>query len=123
MKRRIPAFRFRIADLGQEFLDGCCFKKNPDPQKGNALRIKTRAPLDKIMGSLKEVTLPHPAALADLLRFLMEKTPELKPYAGFGAGDVQPYGLVVWRGGKMLTLSDIVNPMDELEMIPMVAGG
>jgi len=30
---------------------------------------------------------------------------------------------LVWRGGKMLTLSDIVNPMDELEMIPMVAGG
>jgi hypothetical protein len=75
------------------------------------------------MGSVKEVTLPHPASLANLLRFLVEEKPELKPYAGFRPGDVQPYGLLVWRDQELLTLSDIVNPMDELEMIPMVAGG
>jgi len=100
-----------------------CFKKKPYPQKGNSLKIKARAPLDKIMGSLKEVSLAHPATLADLLRFLMEETPKLKPFAGFRPGDVQPYGLLVWRGAKLLTLTDIVNSMDELEMIPMVAGG
>ena len=79
--------------------------------------------LDRILGPFKEVSLPHPATLADLLRFLAEESPELMPYAGFGPKDVQPYGLLVWRGGKLLTLSDIVNPIDELEMIPMVAGG
>ncbi len=87
------------------------------------MKIETRAPLDRILGPLKEVDLPHPFTLGDLLRLLSEEAPELKPYAGFGPNDVQPYGLLVWRGGKLLTLADIVNPMDELEMIPMVAGG
>ncbi len=82
-----------------------------------------RAPLDRILGPFKEVSLSQPSTLGGLLRILVEETPELKPYAGFGPGDVQPYGLLVWRDGKVLTLSDIVNPMDELEMIPMVAGG
>ncbi len=87
------------------------------------MKIKTRIPLDRILGPYREVDLPHPTSLSDLLRLLMEERPELKPYAGFGPKDVQPYGLLVWRDGKVLTLSDIVNPMDELEMIPMVAGG
>lgn len=87
------------------------------------MKIRTHAPLDKIMGPAKELTFQTPIPLSDLLRFLMEETPELKPYAGFRPKDVQPYGLLVWRGGKLLTLSDVVNPMDELEMIPMVAGG
>ncbi|NWF54342.1 MAG: MoaD/ThiS family protein [Syntrophaceae bacterium] len=87
------------------------------------MKVKVRTPLDKIMGSLKEVPLHHPAMLADLLRMLMEEAPELKPYAGFRPGDVQPYGLLVWRGAKLLTLTDMVHPTDELEMIPMVAGG
>ena len=87
------------------------------------MKIKIRAPLDKIMDPLKEVALPNSTPLSDLLRKLMEETPELKPYAGFRPGDVQPYGLLVWRGGKLLTLTDMVHPSDELEMIPMVAGG
>ncbi len=87
------------------------------------MKIKMRAPLDRILGPIKEINLSCPSALGDLLRFLAEETPDLKPYAGFGPKDVQPYGLLVWRNGKMLTLSDIVNPEDELEMIPMVAGG
>ena len=87
------------------------------------MRIKTRAPLDRMLGLCREVSFPNAAPLSDLLRFLMEEAPALKPYAGFGPRDVQPYGLLVWRGGKLLTLSDTVNPTDELEMIPMVAGG
>lgn len=87
------------------------------------MKIKMRAPLDRILGPFKEVNLSHPSTLGDLLRSLVEETPELKSYAGFGPKDIQPYGLLVWRGGKVLTLSDIVNPMDDLEMIPMVAGG
>jgi len=87
------------------------------------LKIKTRAPLDKIIGAVKELTLQNPVPLSDLLRMLMEEAPELKPYAGFRPGDVQPYGLLVWRGAKLLTLTDMVHPTDELEMIPMVAGG
>ena len=87
------------------------------------MKIKMRAPLDRITGPLKEVPLKHPTSLADLLRILAEESPELKPYADFGPKDVQPYALLVWRGGKLLTLTDIVSPSDELEMIPMVAGG
>jgi hypothetical protein len=90
---------------------------------GYSLKIKMVAPLDRMLGSCREVSLQQPARLADLLRFLMEENPELKPYAGFNPGDVQPYGLLVWRGGTLLTLTDMVNPADELEMIPMVAGG
>jgi hypothetical protein len=82
-----------------------------------------RSPLDRILGPFKEVNLSHPSTLGDLLRFLVEETQELKPYAGFGPKDVQPYGLLVWRDGKLLTLSDIVSPTDELEMIPIAAGG
>jgi len=87
------------------------------------VKIETRPPLDRILGRFKELEVLHPRTLGDLLRSLMEENPELKPYAGFGPKDVQPYGLLVWRGGKLLTLSDMVNPMDKLEMIPMVAGG
>ena len=87
------------------------------------MKVKFRAPLDRMLGSGREVSLRDPATLANLLQILAEETPELKPYAGFSPGDVQPYGLLVWRGGKLLTLSDVVNPMDELEIIPMVAGG
>jgi hypothetical protein len=76
-----------------------------------------------MLGPLKEIDLSAPSTLGELLRFLVEETPELKPYAGFGPKDVQPYGLLVWREGKLLTLSDIVTSTDELEMIPMVAGG
>ena len=82
-----------------------------------------RAPLDRMLGPFKEVNLPHPSPLGDLLLLLVEETPDLKPYASFGPKDVQPYGLLVWRNGKLLTLSDMVNSVDELEMIPMVAGG
>ncbi len=87
------------------------------------MKITTRAPLDRILGLFKDVNISKSATLGELLRLLMEETPELRPYASFGPKDVQPYGLLMWRDGKVLTLSDIVNPMDELEMIPMVAGG
>jgi hypothetical protein len=87
------------------------------------LKIKMCAPLDRMLGPFKEMNLPHPSTLGDLLRLLVKETPALKPYAGFGPKDVQPYGLLVWRNGKLLTLSDMVNSVDELEMIPMVAGG
>ncbi len=81
------------------------------------------SPLDRIVGRVKEVSLAHPISLADLLRSLAKETPVLEPYSGFGPGDVQPYGLLIWRDGNLLTLADIVNPTDELEMIPMIAGG
>lgn len=82
-----------------------------------------RAPLDHFMGPLKEVPLKHPVSLADLLRSFAEESPEFRAYAGFGPKDVQPYALLVWRDGDLLTLMEIVNPDDELEMIPMIAGG
>jgi hypothetical protein len=98
--------------LGQKFLREVKF-----------LKIKMHSPLDQIVGQVKEVSLAHPISLADLLRSLADETPVLAPYAGFGPKDVQPYGLLIWRDGKLLTLVDILNPTDDLEMIPMVAGG
>ncbi len=87
------------------------------------MKIKTHPPLDQIMGPVKELPVDHPVSLADLLRSLLEETPALAPYAGFGPKDVQPFSLLVWRAGKMLTLADILNPNDELEFIVMIAGG
>ncbi len=81
------------------------------------------SPLDQIVGRVKEVPLTHPISLADLLRCLAKETPALAPLVGFGPKDVQPYGLLIWRDGKLLTLVDVLNPTDDLEMIPMVAGG
>jgi hypothetical protein len=89
----------------------------------NFLKIKMYSPLDQFVGQVKEVSLAHPISLADLLRSLTDETPVLVPYSGFGPKDVQPYGLLIWRDGKLLTLADILNPTDELEMIPMIAGG
>ncbi len=87
------------------------------------MKIKMHSPLDQIVGRVKEVQVTHPISLADLLRSLAKETPVLAPYLGFGPKDVQPYGLLIWRDGKLLTLVDVLNPMDDLEMIPMVAGG
>jgi hypothetical protein len=87
------------------------------------LKIKIHPPLDQIVGRVKEISLAHAVSLADLLRSLAEETPALAPYSGFGPKDVQPYGLLTWRDGKLLTLADTLNPTDELEMIPMIAGG
>ena len=87
------------------------------------MKIKMRAPFDRIMGPVKEVSLQHPVSLAELLRALGKESPGFMPYAGFGPKDVQPYGLSVWRDGELLTLKDILDPTDELEMIPMIAGG
>ena len=87
------------------------------------MKIKMHSPLDQIVGQVKEVSLAHSISLADLLRSLADETPVLAPYAGFGPKDVQPYGLLIWRDGKLLTLVDILGPTDDLEMIPMVAGG
>jgi hypothetical protein len=87
------------------------------------MKIKLHPPLDQIMGPVRELAMEHPVSLADLLHSLTEATPDLVPYAGFGPKDVQPYGLLVWRDGKILTLADILNPTDELEFIVMIAGG
>ncbi len=81
------------------------------------------SPLDQIVGRVKEVSLAYPISLANLLHSLTDETPALAPYLAFGPLDVQPYGLLIWRDGRLLTLADTLNPTDELEMIPMVAGG
>lgn len=87
------------------------------------MKIKLYTPLDRIFGPVKEIRVEQPVSVADLLRSLTEEAPEFAPYAGFGPKDVQPYALMVWRNGKPVRLSDILNPTDELEMILMAAGG
>jgi hypothetical protein len=87
------------------------------------LKIKLHPPLDRILGAGKELTVDHSVSVGDLLSSLTEEAPDFAPYAGFGPKDVQPYALLVWRNGKMLTLQDILHPTDELEMILMIAGG
>jgi len=87
------------------------------------LKIKLHTPLDRILGPVKEVPLTQPLSVADLLACLKEKEPDFAPFAGFGPKDVHPYGLLVWRGNKLLTLADTLDPTDEVEMILMAAGG
>jgi hypothetical protein len=88
-----------------------------------SLKIKMHPPLDRILGPVKEVSLPGSISLAELLRQLTAEAPGLAPYSKFGPKDVQPLAVLVWRQGKLLTLADTLNPADELEMIPMIAGG
>ncbi len=87
------------------------------------MNIRFSPPLDSIMGSMRHLAVTHPVSVAEALRMLQDQTPALRPYAGFGDGDKQPYGLLVWRGRELLDLKDILTPEDELEMIAMVAGG
>lgn len=74
-------------------------------------------------GAVKELERRLPFTVAALLRLLQEQDPPLAPYAGFGPQDRQPYGVLVWRGGKLLTLDDVLRPADELEIIAMASGG
>ncbi len=85
--------------------------------------IKWFPPLDKLFGRVSELALDGPTELREVLIGLRNEKPEFAPYANFGPEDVQPYGLLVWRGGQVLTLRDVVNPDDEVEMIVMIAGG
>jgi sulfur carrier protein ThiS len=87
------------------------------------LRIRWLPPLDKLFGPVSEIPLKKPTPVADVLSQLTEQEPEFAPYARFKSNDRQPHGLLVWRGGKVLTLGDDLHAGDEIEMIMMVAGG
>jgi hypothetical protein len=100
-----------------------CYSESYDRFARISLKIKMHPPLDRILGPVKEVFLPGSISLAELLRQLTEEAPGLAPYSKFGPKDVQPLAVLVWRQGKLLTLADTLNPADELEMIPMIAGG
>ena len=87
------------------------------------MRIKWFPPLDRFFGPESSLDLTGQTSLAELLTRLMDGRPEFEPFAKFGPGDTQPYGLLVWRRGKVLNLQDVLQPEDELEMIVMVSGG
>jgi hypothetical protein len=87
------------------------------------LKIKLFSPLDRILGPMKELHFTDSVSVAEVLRSLIEETPDFAPYAGFGPKDVHPYALLVWRDGKVLKLSDALYPTDEVEMLLMVPGG
>lgn len=87
------------------------------------MKIRFSPTLDKVMDPIRELDFCHSVSVAEVLRILGEQTPDFAPYAGFSSSDKHPYGLLVWRNGKLLTLNDILAPDDEVEMIAMVAGG
>lgn len=87
------------------------------------MKLKFHPPLDRIFGPIRDWPLDEPIPVATFLRSLSQEAPALAPYAGFGPKDVQPYALLVWRKGKALTLQDLLHPWDEVELMPMVAGG
>jgi hypothetical protein len=87
------------------------------------LKIRFLPPLNRILGPVRELDFSNPVSVAHVLRLLREQNPDFAPYAGFGPKDKHAYGLLVWRGRKLLTLDDILTPTDEVEMIVMVAGG
>jgi len=87
------------------------------------VKIKWLPPLDRLFGPENTVSLPEGTTVAQLLTDLTGKEPDFAPYGGFGPNDRQPFGLLIWRSGQMLTLADELGPEDEVEMIAMVAGG
>jgi hypothetical protein len=87
------------------------------------VRIRWLPPLDRFFGPVSELALQGPTAIPEVLGRLTAQVPELGPYAKFGPGDRQPYGLLVLRGGEVLTLADRLEPEDHVEMLMMVAGG
>jgi len=87
------------------------------------VKIKWLPPLDRFFGPETALALPAGTTVAQLLTDLTEKEPGFAPYGGFGPKDRQPFGLLMWRSGQMLTLADQLGPEDEVEMIAMVAGG
>ncbi len=87
------------------------------------MKIKWLSPLDQFFGPVSEFPLQGTATVAQVLTALQAQQPALSPYARFKPGEHQPYGLMVWRRGKILTLSDELESDDEVEMIVMVAGG
>ncbi len=87
------------------------------------MKIKFLAPLNQIFGSAKELDFVHPVSVAELLRFLQDQAPAFTTYGGFGPGDKHPYGLLVWRQHHLMTLDEMLDPNDELEMVPMAGGG
>lgn len=87
------------------------------------MRLKWLPPLDRIFGPESNISPASQIRLADLLLELIGQEPEFEPFGGFGQGDTQPYGLLVWRQGQVLNLKDTLQPEDELEMIVMVSGG
>ena len=100
-----------------------CYSELKTFPESTALKIKMHPPLDRISGPVKEIPLSEPISLAELLRNFTKEAPGLAPYSKFGPKDVQPLAVLVWRQGKLLTLADKINSADELEMIPMIAGG
>ncbi len=87
------------------------------------MKITFFPPLDKILDPMRELDIPGPISVAETLQVLWDETPDFTPYAGFSRGDTHPRGLLVWRNRKLLTLDDMLDPDDEVEMIAMVAGG
>jgi hypothetical protein len=87
------------------------------------LKVRLYPPLDRMVGPSREMHFDRPVSVAEVLRLLTDEVPDFARYAGFGPGDVQPYGLLVWRNNKVLKLSDALQPNDEVEMRLMVAGG
>lgn len=87
------------------------------------MKIKWFPPLDRLFGLVSEVFLDHPVPVGQVLSQLKDEEPDFAPFARFSPGDRQPHGLMVWRQGLVLTLADLVEPEDEVEMIIMVAGG
>ena len=87
------------------------------------MKLKWFNPLDRLFGPLSEINTTEPITVGQLLTRLAEKQPNFAPFARFSPGDKQPHGLMVWRSGQALSLSDELNSEDELEMIIMVAGG
>jgi len=87
------------------------------------LEITFRPPLDRLAGAGMELSFTRPVSLVEVLNCLIETVPDLAPYAGFNDGGKQAFGLLVWRDRQLLSLDDVILPVDKIELIVMAAGG
>ena len=88
-----------------------------------SMKVKWYPPFDQYFGGVSDILLSKPISLREMLSKLQEEEPAMKPYARFGIEDKQPHGLMAWRKGEVLSLDDMLQPEDEIEIIIMVAGG
>ena len=86
-------------------------------------RVKWYAPLDRLFGPEQEFDLAEPVTVAVFLTRLGETHPDLVQYLRFGPKDTRPRGLMVLRGATTLTLADLIEPGDKVDILVGIQGG
>ncbi len=86
-------------------------------------RVKWFAPLDRLFGPEQEFDLAEAVTVAAFLTRLGETHPGLGRYLRFALEDTRPRGLMILRGATTLTLADLIEPGDKIDILVGIQGG